>query len=314
MKHPKLAIALPCYNEEEVLKVTFKRLLAILEDLVKKHKIASNSFILFVDDGSTDNTWNIITSFPKSKKIVHGIKLSRNFGHQNAILAGLMFCKDRADCVLTIDADLQQDEKAIYKFIDKYRQGYEIISGIRIDRNTDSLLKKISALGFYKLMQIMGVKIAKNSADYRLVSSKVLKELDKFREVNLVLRGIFPIIGFSTTTVNHIVKKRYAGKSKFSTSKMLTMALDGITSFSIIPIRIITFAGCFVFLVSCIMGFYALITYILGKTIPGWASTVIPIYFLGGIQILSIGFIGEYIGKTYIETKRRPRYIIDKII
>jgi glycosyltransferase involved in cell wall biosynthesis len=289
-------------------------LLAITKDLIKKHQISSNSFILFVDDGSIDHTWDIITNFSKTNNYIHGIKLSRNFGHQSAILSGLMLCKDKADCVLTIDADLQQDEKAIYKFIDKYRQGYEIISGVRTNRNTDSFFKKASALGFYILMQAMGAKITKNSADYRLVSSKVLNELSNFREVNLVLRGIFPIMGFKTTTVNHIVKERYAGKSKYSLRKMSTVALDGITSFSIIPIRIITLVGCIVFIASCIMGSYAIITSILGKTLPGWASTVIPIYFLGGIQILGIGFIGEYIGKTYMETKKRPRYIIDKTI
>ena len=314
MKKIILSIIIPCYNEEEVLPTTKKRLLFILNDLEKKNIISNTSFLLFIDDGSNDKTWTIIEESAKNNSKIKGLKFSKNFGHQNALIAGMMFSKDKADAVLSIDADLQQDEKAIYKFLEKYNKGYEIINGVRTNRQTDSLLKKITATGFYRLMKIMGVSIIPNSADFRLVSSRVITELEHFHEANLFLRGLFPGLGFKTTTVSHIVKKRFAGKAKYSFKKMLILAIDGITSFSIVPIRFVTILGFLVSFVSLIMTLYIISVFFLRQTVPGWASTVIPIYFIGGVQLISLGLIGEYIGRIYIEVKNRPRYIIDKYI
>lgn len=315
MKKTKLAIVVPCYNEEEVLKETSKRLLLVLKDLEIKGKINNESIILFVNDGSTDRTWVIIEKLAQKEERIKGISFSRNFGHQNALFAGLMHSKDLTDCILSIDADLQQDENAIEKFVDKYHEGFEIVNGIRSDRSTDSFFKRTSASFFYKLMKIMGVQITKNSADYRLLSSRVIEELARFEEVNLFLRGLFPLLGFKTAYVEHEVRGRFAGKSKYSLKKMILFAIEGITSFSVAPIRFVTLIG-FVSMIFCIlMILYASFTAIFTSTVvPGWASTVIPLYFLGSVQILSLGIIGEYVGRIYMESKRRPKYVIEKII
>ncbi|KUK77273.1 MAG: Ribonuclease III [candidate division WS6 bacterium 34_10] len=315
MKKTKLAILVPCFNEEEVIQETNKRLLKVLDELIEESKIDKESIIFYVNDGSRDNTWNIIERLSEDDKRVKGISFSRNFGHQNALYAGLMYSKDYVDCVISIDADLQQDEKAIAKFIDKFHEGFEIVNGVRLDRNTDTFFKRFSATLFYKLMKFMGVDIIENSADFRLVSSRVIEELSHFKEVNLFLRGIFPTLGFKTTTVEHEVRDRFAGKSKYSLKKMLLFAVEGITSFSIFPIRVITLIGFISTVFCCFMILYVFFVLIFtDNVVAGWASTVIPLYFLGSIQLLSLGVIGEYIGKIYLESKGRPRYIVDRVI
>lgn len=315
MKPIKLSIVVPSYNEEEVLGETSKRLLSILNDLEKKKILDKESFVLFVDDGSRDKTWKIIEELSAKSKKVKGLSFSRNYGHQNALFAGLMYSKDLVDCVISIDADLQQDENAIPKFLNKFNEGYEIVNGVRINRESDSFFKKTTATFFYKLMKVMGVEILENSADYRLLSSRVIKELENFSEVNLFLRGLFPILGFKTTTVDHIVRERFAGKSKYSIKKMLMFALEGITSFSVAPIRLITIIGIISMLFCLIMMLYSFVVFVFtDKAIQGWASTVIPLYFIGSIQILSLGVIGEYVGRIYIESKHRPKYIIEKTV
>lgn len=311
MNAPTLSIIVPSYNEECVLEVTIMRLIAILNDLIKSMKVSEKSFILFVDDGSEDKTWTIIKEQNRINNCVKGLKLSRNFGHQNALLAGLMKIKDRADCAISIDADLQQDENAIYKFIDKYLEGNDLVYGVRTDRSTDSIFKRATATFFYNLMGKMGVSILKNHADYRLVSKRVLNALSNYNEVNLFLRGLFPTLGFRSTTVMFDVKERYAGKSKYNLVKMISFAINGITSFSITPIRMIGMLGFVIFIFCIIMSVYAFISFFSGKTVPGWASIILPIYFFGSIQLISISIIGEYIGKIYLETKKRPRFIIE---
>jgi len=308
-----ISVVVPCYNEEEVLGETSKRLLTVLSNLEKKNIINNKSFILFVDDGSKDNTWKIIEDLSKKNKMVRGLSFSRNYGHQNALFAGLMYSKEISDCIISIDADLQQDENAILEFIEKFNEGFEIVNGVRVNRESDTFFKKTTATFFYKLMKFMGVEIIENSADYRLLSSRVVKELENFGEVNLFLRGLFPVLGFKTTTVNHEVRERFAGKSKYSIKKMLMFALEGITSFSIVPIRIITFVGILSLLFCILMMLYVFyVAVFTDNAIQGWASTVIPLYLIGSIQIISLGIIGEYIGRTYMESKKRPKYIIDK--
>jgi glycosyltransferase involved in cell wall biosynthesis len=309
---PVLAIVAPCYNEEEVLPETIKRLDAILHDLATKKRIAASSFMLFVDDGSKDKTWDIIFSHSQKSPTVKGVKLSRNFGHQNALLAGLMSAKQHSDVVITMDADLQHDEMALYEFIEKYHAGNEIVYGVRNSRETDSAFKGFTALFFYKLMQSMDVQIIKNHADYRLMSKRAIDTLATFEEVNLFLRGILPLLGFKTTTLRFDVKDRFAGKSKFSVGKMMAFALNGITSFSIVPIRVITVAGFLIFVFSVAMSIFVVLSKFFGSVTTGWTSTVLPIYLIGGIQLLSLGLIGEYVGKIYQEVKRRPRFIIEE--
>ena len=256
--------------------------------------------IIFVDDGSTDNTLPVIKKLLSKNQQIHYISLSRNFGHQNALLAGLMQAQKFADCTISIDADLQQDENAICRFIDKYHEGYDIVYGVRTGRDTDKWFKRTSALFFYALMNKMGVEIVKNHADYRLISQRALRALSDFGEVNLFLRGLFPILGFKQGVVSHEVRDRFAGKSKYSLKKMLSFALNGITSYSIMPVRVITVTGFAIFSVSLVMSVYVVVAYLSGKAVVGWASTVLPIYFIGGVQLLSLGLIGEYIGKIYI--------------
>lgn len=313
MQTPKLVIVVPCYNEEEVLPETIVRLTNVMNELMEKQKISRDSFILFVDDGSRDRTWEIIENTAKINSTIRGLKLTRNFGHQNALIAGMEYVVDKCDCLITIDADLQQDENAIGDFLDKYSSGAEIVLGIRKDRKKDGFFKKMTALGFYELMKIFWVRILKNHADYRLLSNRVNKELLKFAEVNLFLRGLITYLGFKTEVVYFDVKERFAGKSKYSFKKMLAFAWDGITSFSVVPLRFITLTGFLIFLATIFMSFYVLyVVFFTDRAVPGWASTVLPMYFLGGVQLLSLGIIGEYIGKIYKETKRRPRYLIEK--
>lgn len=312
MLETKLALIVPCYNEEEVLCETIEKLTIVLQELVDKNQINQKSFVLFVDDGSQDKTWYLIESFSQKNRYIKGIKLSRNRGHQNALLAGMEYVIDKCDCLISLDADLQQDERMIKEFIEKYFHGSDIVYGIRNDRNTDSLCKKFTALGFYKLMSIMGVNIIKNHADYRLLSNRVNKSLLNFKEVNLFLRGLIPLLGFKTDYVYFNVKDRFAGESKYTLKKMLSFAIDGITSFSVVPLRVISIIGIAIFSISIFMSIYILgVALFTEKAIPGWASIVLPIYFIGGIQLLSIGVLGEYIGKIYKETKRRPRYFIE---
>lgn len=310
----KLTLVIPCYNEELALPETIKSLLNILDDLIKKQKISIESFMLLVDDGSSDKSWEIISTQAKNNMFIKGIKFSRNRGHQIALFAGMEYVIDKCACMISLDADLQDDPSVIESMIDAYNiDSCEIVYGIRKQREVDTFFKKITALGFYKAMQIMGVNLIYNHADYRLLSKKALSFLSKFEERNLFLRGLIPFIGLKTGKVYYNRKERFAGDSKYPLKKMLIFAWEGITSFSIIPIRLISIFGLIIFLVCDIMILYILYVYLFtNNTVPGWVSTVLPIYFIGGIQLLSIGIIGEYVGKTYLETKKRPRYFIDK--
>ncbi|WP_426451556.1 glycosyltransferase family 2 protein [Paenibacillus sp. S-38] len=309
---PRLFIVSPCYNEEEVLPETISRLTAILKHLVRDNLIKSNSGMLFVDDGSRDNTWSIIHQYNKSNPFVCGLKLARNAGHQNALLAGLMAAKEEADIVISIDADLQDDLDVIRQFILEYSKGYDIVYGVRKSRETDTIFKRTTALAFYRLMEKMGVNVVYNHADYRLLSKRVLDNLDRFEEVNLFLRGLIPLIGYKSTNVFYDRQERFAGESKYPLKKMLSFAFEGITSFSVKPIRFITTIGFALSVLSVVMASYALVQKLIGNVISGWASIMISIWFIGGIQLISLGLIGEYVGKIYKETKRRPRYIVDE--
>lgn len=309
---PILAVIVPCFNEEAVVEETASRLTSVLSGLISDGAVSPGSFVYFVDDGSRDGTWNLIVAVHQRDARVKGLRLSRNFGHQNALLAGLLAVKDRCGCAITIDADLQHDEQAIPRFVQKHREGADLVFGVRNDRHGDSPFKKGTALVFYKLMQWMGVNIIKNHADYRLVSRKAIEALATYGETNLFLRGIFATMGFRVEQVSFDVKERHAGMSKYSFAKMLALAFNGITSFSVVPLRIVTAVGFLVFLVSTAMSLYVFYVAMVGdKAVPGWASTVLPIYFLGGVQLLSIGLLGEYIGRIYSETKARPRFIRD---
>ncbi|MDH4231630.1 MAG: glycosyltransferase family 2 protein [Nitrospirota bacterium] len=311
-KLPLLAVVVPCYNEEPVIKNTAGRLLEVLDDLKSKSFIHPSSFLYFVDDGSKDGTWEIIASLHRAENSIKGLKLSRNAGHQNAVLAGLLNVKNRVDCVVTLDADLQDDISVIKTMVEDFLAGKEIIYGVRKERKSDTILKKITALFFYRFMRFMGADIVFNHADFRLCSKRVLDELADFREVNLFLRGIFPLLGFESSIVYYDRSERLAGKSKYPFRKMLSFAFEGITSFSVAPMRFVSVVGFLVFVASLLLSVWALVSALTGKVIPGWASTVIPIYFIGGVQLLSIGLIGEYIGKIYKEVKARPRFIKEK--
>jgi len=309
----QLGIVVPCYNEEEVFPETSKRLLELLERLLADGLIASDSAIYFVDDGSKDRTWRLIEEMANTNARVHGIKLSRNRGHQYALMAGLFGAK--GDALVSIDADLQDDINVIEDMIHKHLEGYEIVYGVRKSRTTDTFFKKSTAEIYYKLLAKMGVDIVYNHADYRLMGRRALDALGDFSEVNLFLRGIIPLLGFRTTTTYYDRSERFAGESKYPLKKMLALALDGITSFSVVPLRMISMLGFLVSLLSIVMvGWVLYGKLFLDSAIPGWASSVIPIYFLGGIQLLSIGVLGEYVAKIYLETKRRPRFLIEKSI
>ncbi len=307
-----LYIVVPCYNEELVLKETTKRLKEKMEELIHLKKIAKKSRVMYVNDGSKDKTWELIKKINEGEEYFTGLSLSRNRGHQNALLAGLMTAKEKADIVISMDADLQDDINAIDEMIEKYHEGAEIVYGVRSSRKKDTFFKKITAEGFYKFMKLMGVDIVFNHADYRLTSKNVLEELEKFSEVNLFLRGLFPLIGFKTEVVYYERKERFAGESKYPLKKMLSFAWDGISSFSVKPLRFITGLGFLITLFSILVLIYSLIVKIIGQAVSGWTFIVCSIWFVGGLQMLSLGIIGEYIGKIYNETKHRPRYIISE--
>lgn len=307
-----LYIVVPCYNEEEVLKETTKKLKEKLKKLIKNKIIDKNSKVLYVNDGSKDKTWSLIEKISSKDKMFTGISLSRNKGHQNALVAGLMEAKEHADIIISMDADLQDDIDAIDEMIEKNNNGCEIVYGVRNKRDTDSWFKRTTAEGFYKFMKLMGVDIVFNHADYRLTSKRVLESFSEYNEVNLFLRGIFPLIGFKSDIVYYERHERFAGTSKYPLKKMLNFAWDGITSFSIKPIRMILNVGIIMFVISILMIIYALIVKYLGQTVSGWTFIICSIWMIGGIQMISLGIIGEYIGKVYSETKSRPRYIIEK--
>ncbi len=307
---PKLYIIIPCYNEQEVLPLTAPLFLNKLEELTSKGKIHPDSRILFVNDGSRDETWQIICQLAQKDAHYIGIAQSRNRGHQNAVLAGLMEARDCCDITISIDCDGQDDLNAMNEMVDAYLDGCHVVYGVRSDRSSDSFFKRSTAQGFYKLLRWMGAEVVYNHADYRLISSRVLQELANFKEVNLFLRGMIPLVGFKSTSVYYERSERMAGESHYPLKKMLALAFDGITSLSVKPIRMITIFGSLIAFLSFFGVLWAVIGVLLGNTVAGWASTVCIICFMGGIQLLCLGVIGEYIGKIYLETKGRPRYII----
>lgn len=304
-------IVIPCYNEEEMLPITAKALIQKMDTLIAEQRISPLSKVMFVDDGSKDKTWELIERFHRSCDLFTGVKLSRNKGHQNALLAGLMTAKDYADIIVSMDADLQDDINAIDGFLEKRAEGCEIVYGVRSSRETDTGFKRWTAQTYYKTLEKMGVEITYNHADYRLMSKRAVEALEDFREVNLFLRGIVPMIGFKSDIVTYERAARQAGESKYPLKKMISFAVEGITSLSIKPIRFITGLGITIFFVSLIMLLYFLIIHALGRTVHGWTTTVVSVWALGGLQLLAIGVIGEYIGKIYLETKSRPKFIID---
>ena len=305
-----LYLVVPCYNEEAVLHETAKRLLEKINGMIKKEIVSKESKILFVNDGSKDKTWDIIEELHRENNIFSGVNLSRNKGHQNALLAGLMTAKEYADMTISLDADLQDDIDVIDKFVEEYYNGSDVVYGVRSSRATDTFFKRTTALGFYKFMNMLGVDVIYNHADYRLMSKRALEGLSQFKEVNLFLRGIVPLIGYRYSIVEYERHERFAGESKYPLKKMLAFAWDGITSFSIKPIRIITGLGFSIFVLSLVALIYSLFVKFFGHTEIGWTSLTISIWMIGGIQLLSLGVIGEYIGKIYNETKHRPRFII----
>ncbi|AIQ65794.1 glycosyltransferase [Paenibacillus stellifer] len=312
VNNPVLSLVIPCYNEEAVLPETIKRLTIIINDLIDEHKISAHSKMLLVDDGSRDRTWEIIESHNETNKYVHGLKLAKNAGHQNALLAGLNHAKEYSDCVISVDADLQDDLNVLEEFISKFNEGYDVVYGVRKSRATDTFFKRSTAQGFYRLMNTMGVKVIYNHADYRLMSKRVLDHLSEFKEVNLFLRGLVPLIGYKSTEVYYDRNERFAGESKYPLKKMLAFAFDGITSFSVTPIRLISAVGFLMFAFSLLIAVYIVINKFMGNTTSGWSSLMISIWFIGGIQLVALGLIGEYIGKIYKEVKARPKYIIEK--
>ena len=307
----RLAIVVPCYNEEEMLPLTTKELTGVLSDLITKQKIAPDSYILYVDDGSKDSTWELIRKFHEEEKKVFGLKLAGNVGHQNALTAGMLNAMEHADIMISIDADLQDDTAVMEEMVDKFHEGKDIVYGVRNDRKKDSFFKRTTAQMFYKLMAAFGVKTVYNHADYRLMSKRALQEFSKYQEINLYLRGVMPLIGYETDCVYYERKERVAGESKYPLKKMLALAWNGITSFSVKPIDFITALGGFLIFLCVIAAVYALVSYCNGHTVPGWTSLILSIWFLGGMQLVAIGMIGQYIGKIYIEVKHRPRYNVE---
>ena len=305
---------IPCYNEEEVLPETVKRLSEKINELIDNGLASEKSRALFVDDGSKDKTWEMIVQYSRDNKYIGGVKLSRNRGHQNALLAGLMTAKGKCDCAISLDADLQDDIGAIDEFIRKYQEGCEVVYGVRSSRDKDTAFKRGTAQGYYKFMAMLGVDIVYNHADYRLMGKRALEALAEYKEVNLFLRGIVPLIGFRSDYVYYERSERFAGESKYPLKKMLKFAVDGITSFSVKPLKIISNMGIIICLLSVIFFVYALVSFFSGSSVAGWASIMCSIWFLGGLQMLGIGIVGTYVGKIYSESKRRPRFIIDKTI
>ena len=310
----KLYMVIPCYNEEEVLPETSKRLREKINSLIEKGKIDKESRIVFVNDGSKDKTWEIIKTLHEEDSVFSGINLTRNRGHQNALLAGLMTVMDYADMTISMDADLQDDVDAIDEMIDKYLDGIDIVYGVRSSRAKDTFFKKATAEGFYKIMNSMGANTVFNHADYRLMSKRALEGLSQFQEVNLFLRGIVPMIGYPTDVVYYERGERFAGESKYPLGKMLSFAIEGITSLSTKPIRMITFLGFFIFLVSIGILIYSLVRHFMGATIVGWTTLMVSVWGIGGLILLSLGVVGEYIGKIYLETKARPRFIVEQFL
>jgi len=310
----RLAIVCPCYNEEAVLHQSAKLLTALLNDLISKQKITSDSFVLLVNDGSQDRTWHIIRELNKTNPYMKGVNLARNVGHQNAIMAGMMSAKAWSDAVITMDVDLQDDLNVIERMIDLHVEGFDIVYGIKVKRNADPILKRVSAMAFYKLQKKMGVESYYNHADFRLLSKRALNLLAGYQEKNLYLRGIIPLLGLPSTTVDDVIKERTAGISKYTLKKMLSLALDGITSFSVKPIYYIVYSGGIFIFISILIGFYVLYSLMSGTAEHGWASLILSIWFVGGAVLISIGCIGIYIGKIYKEVKHRPLYNIEEVL
>ena len=308
-----LGIVVPCFNEEEVLPETAQRLTALLKGLIAEQRVTASSRVFFVDDGSNDSTWTLIEQLANNNPLIAGIKLSRNRGHQNALMAGLFTAE--GDVLISVDADLQDDIGIIPNMLSEHNRGIDLVYGVRKNRSSDSWFKRATAQGFYRLMNALGAESVYNHADFRLMSRRAIEALKQFREVNLFLRGMVPLVGFKSAIVYYERTERFAGVSKYPLRKMLSLALDAVTSFSVVPLRLITLTGFIVFALSSIMVVYTLwVRLFTNQAIPGWTSTTLPIYFLGGIQILCLGVIGEYIGKVYQEVKNRPRYIIEKVI
>ena len=310
----KLYLVIPCYNEEEVLPDTASKLKTVMKDMMERQIISEESRIIFVNDGSMDLTWRLIEDLYNSNALFGGINLSRNRGHQNALLAGLLTVRDDADIMISLDADLQDDISVLEKMVEKYYAGYDVVYGVRSDRRKDSFLKRSTAQGFYKLTQHLGGELIYNHADFRLMSRRAVDGLAEFTEVNLFLRGIVPLIGYPSTIVEYERGARMAGESKYPVGKMVSLAVEGITSLSIRPIRIVTFLGIFMFFVSVLMLAYAFVSFFTGHVVAGWASVLVSVWAIGGILLISVGIVGEYIGKIYLETKRRPRFIVESYL
>lgn len=311
MKAPKLYIVIPCYKEEEALPKTAERLDALYADLLEKQIIAPDSKIALVDDGSRDDTWGVITRLHERDSKYEGIKLAHNAGHQNALWAGMMTVKEHCDCLISMDADLQDDVGAVYGFLEAYQNGADVVYGVRSSREKDTAFKRLTAEGFYKFMAMMGAEVVYNHADYRLMSRRAVEALSDFGEVNLFLRGMIPMLGFKTEKVYYERGERVAGESKYPLKKMLAFALQGILSFSVKPIQWITLLGALFVILGIIMAIYTLGSLLFGNVVSGWASLMISIWFIGGVQLVALGLIGQYIGKIYLETKRRPRFILE---
>lgn len=311
---PVLAIVVPCYKEEAVLHETHKRLSQLLDRLATEERISPKSYILYVNDGSTDRTWEIIKEFYKNTSYACGLNLAGNVGHQNALMAGLNAVKERCDAAISIDADLQDDVNVIPEMVERYMEGNDIVYGVRRERKTDTFFKRTTALAFYRLMKTMGAKSVYNHADYRLMSSRAIQQLCRFRERNLYLRGLVPLIGYQTACVYYNRDKRFAGESKYPFKKMLNFAIDGITSFSVKPVRMIFWLGCIFLLIALCVTIWTLRAYFLHNTVPGWSSLMISLWLVGGTILVSLGIVGEYIGKIYIEVKDRPRYNEEELL
>ena len=308
----RLAIVSPCYNEEEMLRVSAQRLLVLLDSMVKDGKVSPDSFVLYVNDGSKDATWSIINELNADDKRICGISLAHNVGHQNAILAGMMTARTMVDGVVTIDADLQDDIRCIPQMVDLYEQGNEIVYGVKVSREADPALKRITAEAFYKLQESMGVQTIYNHADFRFMGKRALDGLSLFEERNIYLRGLIPLIGYKSATVDDVISDREHGQSKYTLRKMLNLAFDGITSFSIRPIQVITITGTVMLILAFAMLIYVIVSRLMGHYVPGWSSLMLSVWFIGSVLTISIGIVGTYIGKMYMEMKRRPRYIIDQ--